>query len=143
MGATVIAAENDWGTGCDTPLGVRASVTPAGSRNLQPLRSIQTTGDSPIAEPAGPTGTVMVFNSGLASSDSFSSSFLPAAGAAHARTSLAESLSDMVENDAGTHPQGALSEEKKRGDHQRCKASEESPRDVCLPCPCSAHHADM
>ena len=86
--ATVIAAENDWGTGCDKPLGVRASMTPAGSANLQPMRSIQTEGDWPLAEPVGRAGTVMVFNSGLASSDSFSSSFLPATGAAHARTSL-------------------------------------------------------
>jgi hypothetical protein len=44
--ATVLAAENDWGTGCDTPLGVRASVTPAGSPHLQPTRTIQTRGDS-------------------------------------------------------------------------------------------------
>jgi hypothetical protein len=65
--ATVIAAENDWGTGCDKPLGVRASVTAAGSPNLQLMRSIQTEGDWPIAEPVGRAGTVMVFNSGLAS----------------------------------------------------------------------------
>ncbi|HEY5428984.1 MAG TPA: hypothetical protein VIK04_07675 [Solirubrobacteraceae bacterium] len=86
--ATVIAAENDWGTGCDEPLGVRASVTPAGSPHLRLMRSIQTQGDWPIAEPVGRAGTVLVFNSGLASSDAFSSSFLPATGAARARTSL-------------------------------------------------------
>jgi hypothetical protein len=86
--ATVIAAGNDWGTGRDEPLGVRASVTPPGSQNLRLMRSIQTQGDWPIAEPVGRASTVMVFNSGLASSDSFSSSFLPANGAAHARTSL-------------------------------------------------------
>ncbi len=86
--ATVIAAENDWSTGCDKPLGIRASMTPAGDPNLQPTRSIQTKGDWPIAEPVGRGGTVVVFNSGLASSDSFSSSFLPATGAARARTSL-------------------------------------------------------
>jgi hypothetical protein len=86
--ATVIAAESDWGTGCDAPLGVRASVTPAGSPHLQPTRTIQTKGDWPTAEPIGRAGTMMVFNSGLASSDSFSSSFLPATDAARTRTSL-------------------------------------------------------
>jgi hypothetical protein len=86
--ATVIAAADDWGSGCDDPLGVRASVTPAGSTNLQPMQAIQTEGDWPIAEPVGWAGTVWVFNSGLASSDSFSSSFLPETGIAHARTSL-------------------------------------------------------
>jgi hypothetical protein len=86
--ATVIAAADDWGTGCDDPLGIRASVTPPGSTNLQPMRAIQTEGDWPIAEPVGRAGTVWVFNSGLASSDSFSSSFLPATGIAHTRTSL-------------------------------------------------------
>lgn len=69
--ATVIAAAADWGTGCDKPVGVWASVTPAGAANLQPMREIQTKGDWPIAEPVGRTGTAMVFNSGLASSDSF------------------------------------------------------------------------
>ena len=86
--ATVIAAENDWGTGCDDPLGVRASMTPPGTPNMQPMRSIQTEGDWPIAEPAGRAGTVMVFDSGLASSDSFSSSFLPTTDAEHAHTTL-------------------------------------------------------
>jgi hypothetical protein len=85
---TVIAAADDWGTGCDKPLGVRASVTTAGSANLRPMHKIQTEGDWPIAEPVGEAGTVWVFNSGLASSGSFSSSFLPATGIAHSRTSL-------------------------------------------------------
>jgi hypothetical protein len=86
---TVIAAANDWGgTGCDKPLGVRASVTAASSAKLAPMRLIQSEGDWPIAEPAGQAGTVMVFNSGLARSDSFSSSFLPAATGTPATTSL-------------------------------------------------------
>jgi hypothetical protein len=86
--ATVIAAAADWGTGCDKPLGVWASVTAAGAANLQPMQEIQAKGDWPIAEPVGRTGTAMVFNSGLASSDSFSSSFLRATGVARSQTSL-------------------------------------------------------
>jgi len=86
--ATVIAAAADWGIGCDAPLGVRASVTPAGARYLEPMREIQTEGDWPIAEPVGRAGTAMVFNSGLAASDSFSSSFMTATSVAHFHTSL-------------------------------------------------------
>lgn len=86
--ATVIAAAADWHTGCDKPLGVWASVTSARAANLQPMREIETKGDWPIAQPVGRAGTAMVFNSGLAASDSFASSFLPAAGVARSQTSL-------------------------------------------------------
>ncbi|MGO9974511.1 MAG: hypothetical protein ACLP01_17260 [Solirubrobacteraceae bacterium] len=86
---TVIAAADDWGaTGCDDPLGIRASVTPGSGTSLQPTRLIQTNGDYPVAEPVGDAGTLMVFNPGLASSDSFAWSFLPATGAARARAPL-------------------------------------------------------
>lgn len=86
--ATVIAAADDWGVGCDAPLGVRVSVTQATSTKVRPMRLIQAEGDWPIAEPVGQAGTVWVLNSGLASADAFSSSFLPAAGSVHPRTSL-------------------------------------------------------
>lgn len=87
---TVIAAAEDWATGCDAPLGIRTSVTPGSStsRSLRPMGLIQREGDFPIAEPVGNAGTLMVFNSGLASSDSFSSSFLPLTSAAPARALL-------------------------------------------------------
>ncbi len=85
--ATVIAAAADWDLGCDKPLGVWASMTPPGAATVRPMQEIHTQGDWPIAEPTGPAGTAMVFNAGTASSDSFSSSFLPAAGVTHSHTS--------------------------------------------------------
>jgi hypothetical protein len=85
---TVIAAADDWATGCDDPLGIRGSVTPGGSARLEPMRLIQTSGDYPVAEPIANAGTQMVFNPGLAASDSFASSFLPAGSVAGARAVL-------------------------------------------------------
>lgn len=86
---TVIAAADEWhATGCDAPLGVRASVTRGRSTSLEPMRLIQTQGDFPLAEPVGNAGAVMVFNPGLASSNSFAWSFLPAASTAHVPASL-------------------------------------------------------
>lgn len=87
--ATVIAAAEEWSaTGCDAPLGVRASVTRGRSTSLEPMRLIQTQGDFPLAEPVGNAGAVIAFNPGLASSNSFAWSFLPAASAARVPASL-------------------------------------------------------
>ena len=86
---TVIAAADAWGaTGCDAPLGVRASVTHGSSTSLEPMQLIQTQGDFPLAQPVGNAGTVIVFNPGLASSNSFAWSFLPATSTAHVPASL-------------------------------------------------------
>ena len=85
----MIAAADDWGaTGCDEPLGIRASVTPGSTTSLRPMRLIETEGDFPTAEPVGNAGTLMAFNPGRSSSDSFAWSLLPATGTARARARL-------------------------------------------------------
>jgi hypothetical protein len=89
---TLIAAANDWGAaGCGKPLGIRASITQARATHLQPMRLIQTTGDFPLAETVGNAGTVMVFNPGVASSNSFAWSFLPASSTPRSPASLLDS----------------------------------------------------
>jgi hypothetical protein len=89
---TVIAAADAWGaTGCDAPLGVRASVTRGSGTSLEPMQLIKSQGDYPLAEPVGNAGAVMVFNPGLASSASLAWSFLPATGLAHVPVALLDS----------------------------------------------------
>lgn len=77
---TVIAAANDWGTGCNAPLGIRAATTLGSGTRVGLMRLIQREGDWPVATPVGNHGTVMAFNAGLSYSRSFAWSFLPAAG---------------------------------------------------------------
>ena len=78
---TVIAASHGWSaTGCDQPLGVRASVTHGRTSSVSPMRLIEPEGDFPVAEPAGNAGTVMVENAGGAPSDSLGWSWLPTTG---------------------------------------------------------------
>jgi hypothetical protein len=77
---TVIAAANDWGTGCNAALGIRASTTSGSGTRVGPMQVIQREGDWPVAAPDGNNGTVMAFNAGLSYSDSFAWSFIPATG---------------------------------------------------------------
>jgi hypothetical protein len=85
---TVIAAADDWGVGCNDPLGVRASITPGSRTGLQPMRLISDQGDYPSAEPDGDAGTVVVLNPGLSYSDSIGSAFVPAHSTTRPRTQL-------------------------------------------------------
>lgn len=77
---TVIAAANDWGTGCNAPLGIRAATTRGSGTGVGPMRLIEREGDWPVAVPVGNRGTVMAFNAGVSHSRSLAWSFLPATG---------------------------------------------------------------
>lgn len=86
---TVIAAADGWGaTGCDQPLGVRASITHGRTSSVAPMRLIEREGDFPVAEPAGNPGTVMVVNAGIASSDSLGWSWLSTTGTSPSKPAL-------------------------------------------------------
>lgn len=85
--ATVIAAadKEEEDLGCDDPLGVWASVTPANTTRIAAMQKIRKDGDFPVAEPIGRAGTVAAYDAGPAISDSFGSLLIPPSGPASSR----------------------------------------------------------
>jgi hypothetical protein len=82
---TVIAsAQRFVARGCAAPLGLWESLTAPGASALASMRMIDAAGASPVAAPAGRSGTTMLFYPGAAPYESLSSLWLPARPAGQA-----------------------------------------------------------